>query len=455
MLLRRAQWALSPVLALAAVALSALPARAQLGPILQGPGPVNRSMGGAAVAAPVDGLGALYWNPATITAVPSSMDFGLELLIPHSTLTSSLPANVFGPGVPPVGLAGSTDSRSGIFALPSIGLVYTPDDSALSYGLGVFPTAGFGVNYAASFTNPLLTPQPPNGVGLGALYSKFQLIEIAPTLACKITDRLSIGGGATVDLASLEADPLFLVSPNTNGTYPPGTHTRISWGGGFQLGAYYVLDGGWSVGASFKSQQWLESFRWQTVDQFGRPRNASAHFDVPMIPSVGVAYSGFERLLLAADFRYVNFDHTPGFSASGFDATGAVRGLGWNSIFAMSLGAQYQLTDRITVGTGYTYNNNPIPDRQTFFNVASTTNLQHTVSVGASYRLTDALSLSLAYTHGFESTNTGSIVTPFGPVPGSLVQNKASVDNVLLGASVKFGPGSNRRFRQVDDGASN
>src|SRR4051812_33657633 len=42
------------------------PAWAQFGDSLPGAGPINRSMGGAAVAAPIDPAGALYWNPATI-----------------------------------------------------------------------------------------------------------------------------------------------------------------------------------------------------------------------------------------------------------------------------------------------------------------------------------------------------------------------------------------------------
>src|ERR1700682_2128545 len=58
-------------LALLALAWSALPVRAQYGLDLTGAGPVNRSMGGASVAAPLDGVGAIFWNPATTTALPN------------------------------------------------------------------------------------------------------------------------------------------------------------------------------------------------------------------------------------------------------------------------------------------------------------------------------------------------------------------------------------------------
>ena len=66
------------VLSLLAVARSAPAARAQ-GFVLAGAGPVNRSMGGASTAAPLDATGALFWNPATLSGLPSSeLDFALE-----------------------------------------------------------------------------------------------------------------------------------------------------------------------------------------------------------------------------------------------------------------------------------------------------------------------------------------------------------------------------------------
>ena len=94
------------------------PAFGQFGAMLTGVGPINRSMGGAATAAPLDTLGAFQWNPATISSLPNSTDFGLELLIPHSSLSSTVNANSLGAGVPPVTLSGKTNSTSGVFPLP-------------------------------------------------------------------------------------------------------------------------------------------------------------------------------------------------------------------------------------------------------------------------------------------------------------------------------------------------
>jgi long-chain fatty acid transport protein len=433
------------VLTLVAAAACTSPAFGQAGLVLTGAGPVNRSMGGAATAAPIDATGALYWNPATTTALPgSSIDFGVELLLPHTTLSSSLPANSLGLGIPPIGLSGSDRSDAGAFALPSMAVVYRPEDSLFTFGLGIFPVGGFGVNYAASTTNPILTPQPPVGLGFGALYAQLAVLQVAPTVAVQLTDRLSFGIGPTVNLATLSADPFFGAAPDdANGdgfaTYPSATHSRVTWGGGFQAGLFLKLDEGWQLGASIKSPQWFEDFRWQSTNEIGGAREVSFHFDFPMITSVGVGYTGFDNWILAADFRYVDFRNTAGFRQSGFAPDGAVQGLGWRSIFAMALGAQYQATDCLSLRAGYTFNQNPISDAQSSFNSQSPTILMHAVYVGLSYKVSDALSLSLAYAHGFENAIDGPLVTPLGSVPGTSVRSQASADTLLFGASVRFG----------------
>jgi long-chain fatty acid transport protein len=421
-----------------------MPAHAQIGALFTGAGPVNLSMGGASVAAPIDASGALFWNPASISGLPSSsMDFGVELLYPQTRLSSSLPANAFGPGIPGAAVSGSSRGDDGVFPLPTMALVYRPDDSMFTYGLGVFTLGGFGVNYPSSATNPILTPQPPNGFGLGSIYSELQLLQLVPMVSAQVTDRLSIGGGPTVTMANLRADPLFVTAPNPTGSYPAGTHSRLSWGGGFQVGVYYSLDKDWHFGASFKSPQWLESFHFQAVDLRGLPNNTTANFDIPLVASVGVGYTGFEGWTLAADFRYIDYAGTQGFRQSGFAPDGTVRGLGWRDVFALSLGAQYKVTDDLAVRVGYSYNQNPISDAQSSFNVASPTILEHAVYCGFSYSVSDALSLNLSYLHGFENSVAGPLVTPFGPVPGSSVRNTTSGDALMVGATVRFGGSNN------------
>src|SRR5260370_1114369 len=161
-------WFAAPLFA---VLIGSVPARAQFGLAVPGVGRINRWMGGAALAAPIDAAGSLFWNPASISGLGhNEMVFGTELLIPRTTITSHVPAGALGPGTP--GLTGTTGGNNGVFPLPAFALVYKPEDyQGFTYGIGFFQLGGFAVNYPGSHTNPVLMPPPPLRPGAGAIHA--------------------------------------------------------------------------------------------------------------------------------------------------------------------------------------------------------------------------------------------------------------------------------------------
>jgi long-chain fatty acid transport protein len=432
------------ILLLAGFAFSTATAQAQFGAVLSGAGPVNRSMAGASVAAPLSPGGAIYWNPATLSGLErSELEAGAELLFVHSRLDSSVAPGALAPGVPPTLLSGSTTSDGGPYALPTIALAYVPEGSPVSFGLGVFSLAGFGVNYPGSLSNPVLTAPPSAGLGFGPIYSEYQVLQITPAVSYKLSDQLSVGVALNVDMANLKLDPgVFAAPDDANGdgfaTYPSGVHGRTAWGAGFTVGVYYH-DQDWGVGASFRSPQWFENLHFNSADELGMPRDVQFALNPPMILSVGGAYTGIERCVFAADVRYLDYENAKGFGDTGFGADGSLRGIGWRSIFAVALGAQYRPTDCTSVRAGFSWNENPIRNSDTFVNVASPTITRHMGFLGASWDVTCDLTLSIAYMHAFENSVNGNIVTPVGPVPGTSVRSTLSADSILFGMSVKFG----------------
>lgn len=422
----------------------ALPAQAQNGIFLSGVGPVNRSMGGAATAAPLDAAGALYWNPATMSAFPSSEAvLGAELILPRAHLSSRINANALGPGFPPVTLFGSDRSESGVTPVPTIAIIAKPEESVWTYGVGVFGVAGFRSNYPASDNNPILTAQPPNGLGLGRIEAQAQILQFVPAAALQLTDRLSIGVGPTITMADVAAEPGFFGAPddaNSDGffTYAPATGSRYFWGGGVQAGIYYELTDSWHFGASLKSPQWFETFRFKSNDEIGGSRTLTFDFDLPLVASLGAAYTGLERFTFAVDARYFDYANTDGFGDSGFTSTGKVRGLGWRSIFAVAAGVQYALCECTSLRLGYSFNENPIPDSNTMINAGVPLQLQHTLYAGASHRLSRNMDIHIAYAHAFNSEISGFFVTPLGPLPGTSVTSDVAVDSVTVGATIRF-----------------
>src|SRR5882757_5907441 len=97
-------------------------ARAQ-GIVAPGAGPVLRSFGGTAIAAPLDGIGALYWNPATLSFLERRVDIGAEAFWKDQTVESTIPPNLLGSGVPPTAVTGKTRSSDGMALAPATAIV--------------------------------------------------------------------------------------------------------------------------------------------------------------------------------------------------------------------------------------------------------------------------------------------------------------------------------------------
>src|SRR5688572_25148848 len=115
-----------------------------------GVGPVNRSMGGAGTAAPLEAIGALHWNPASISALPTSeVSFGLEALLADVDLSTSVG-----------GATSKTSGEAGIAPIPAVGWVHHLDDTPTTIGLGIYGIGGFRNNMPADPTNPLLAGGP-------------------------------------------------------------------------------------------------------------------------------------------------------------------------------------------------------------------------------------------------------------------------------------------------------
>lgn len=402
------------------------------GVILQGVGPVNRGMAGVGTGSAVDAAGAIFRNPAAMSALcRSEVTFGSELLLQTERLSSTFPG---------VG-SGVTDAEAGASVIPTVGLVNRNGNSPVTLGFGMFGVAGFKANYPSSLTNPVLAPQPN---GLGRVFAQLEVFEVAPAISLELTPQLSVGVSPILALGTLNAAPLFLAPPDdANGdtafSYREGMGTRYHYGGAVQIGVYYDSHCDWAVGASIKSPTWFEDYRFFTQDEIGAPRLDKLDVDLPMILSLGYSYTGIENLLWAIDVRYFDYKNTNGFRTASYNSTGEATGLGWDNIFSVSTAAQIQATDKLTLRMGYTYQENPISDANAFFNVASPLIIGHIVSIGGTYDLTAKTSFNIAYLHGFEGTKSGPWNLPgIGAVPGSSVTSEVSADALTAGFTIQY-----------------
>ena len=226
-------------------------------------------------------------------------------------------------------------------------------------------------------------------------------------------------------------DPAFF-APDPNGGFLSPTHGQPFWGGGFQLGAYYILNCDWQFGLSYKSPQWFEEFEWQAVDVAGAPHNVTLQHRLPWILSFGSAYRGIDKTVVAVDVRYFDYG-----GSAPYGETVIAGGTGWDSIFSVAAGLERQIGNRCKVRFGYLYSENPVPDVLTLFNTELPAINQHQISLGWGIQVKSSISMDLAWVHGFKNSIRG-------PVPvaqrlgGATVALDQSFDALVAGMGINF-----------------
>lgn len=424
----------------------ALSAQGQ-GVIAPGAGPINRSMAGASTAAAFD-FGSSYWNPATISFLERDEALiGTELIIPSMHYSSSLKAGSFGGLFPPQNRYGTSRSDSGVPTNIATGASFKfSPDSPLTMGILISGLVGGNVNFAGSQTTPTLGPrQPPNFFGVGPVYANLGLLSIKPMASYLLTEKLSVAFAPVITTGTAQFNPAFFAPGPKDQfgipTFPVATNSRSFWGGGFELGTMYEVNQDWNLGFSYKSPVWQEKWMFNSYNPDYSARRIGVQADMPAIYSLGAAYKGIDRLIVDVDLRYFDYASAPLWGDSPISG-----GLGWKSIMAVAAGGQYQASDRLTLRGGYLFNQNPIHDINTIFNIQAPGFIQHTLSLGASLRMSENIVLTAGWVHGFRNAIQG----PIGQIPGTSARMDAQTDSILAGLTIQYG-GKRSALKSAED----
>jgi hypothetical protein len=148
------------------------------GVMMNGVSPRSISRGGTNLGF-FDNGGILYDNPAAMVNVEGCglMELGVDTII-VSGHYADVDNNVY--------------STTGT-PLPQFGIIQKSDDGCWAYGMGVFTPAGFCERYSMQGPVPLASEQRYESFGA--------LVKIPVGVACRVTDRLSVGASAEVTAA--------------------------------------------------------------------------------------------------------------------------------------------------------------------------------------------------------------------------------------------------------------
>lgn len=415
------------------------------GHFLHGAGPVNEAMGGADTGICLDATGSIAWNAACST------EFKGRRFEIHGTgfaawrsLSSTVDADAFGPGVPGATLSGTTVSHRNAAFMPGMSFIYHPQGSRNAYHAAMLAVSGFGVDYNlnTNFSNPILTAQPPNGFGFGGIKSNYMLLEVPMGVSRSLSDKLSAGLSLVPALSMLQVVPAPFSAPvmagSTSPYYLSAGYNAPALGGGFNAGLHYKINPVTSIGLAYHSPIWFQQFSWIRKDLTGVNHTLSFQMNLPQLLSMGVGITPSKKSHIGVDARWFNYANTAGFSKAGFNPDGSVAGFGWNNIWAIGGGVQQQVSTNFKVIGGYNFSQNPVPAKYTFFNTPAPAIVQHHVSGGVVETLRSGWDVNATYYHAFRNSITGPWYSAQGAVPGTSVTSKMSENSLTVGLSRSF-----------------
>ncbi len=361
------------------------------GDFLIGVGAVSRGMGGVGISTPTDADSTIFSNPALMAEYKKTVfSFGGTLFMPH---TKGYVNN------------NSATSDAKYFAIPSIGIIY-PLSQKWFFGISAYGISGMGVDYRN--TNVKCNPNSPG------CYTNFQGMELAPSLAYKVNERLSVGFGLDLAYGALDL----------------GAGLSSDYAVGAQVGVSYKVAPTVTLGAVIKSPL---KFNFARVGDFnGDGTLDDMSLQQPWVFGAGIGVKPLEKLKMAVELMYLPWNKADGY-----------KDFGWKEQWVFKVGGEYKITDKLALRAGYNYGKSPV--RGSTFN---TTNLQvagaecmkiigfpaiveHHVSVGAGYNLTQNVRLDISYMHAFENT-VQSVVN------GNVYKSKLSEDSVSIGLTWSF-----------------
>ena len=413
------------------------------GHFLHGEGPVNEAMGGADTGVCLDVSGSIAWNPACMTQFQGKhLELYGTIFIPWRSLSSTVDANAFGTGMPPVTLSGTTTSHTDMSIIPGIAFTTHKKGSHNAFFFGLLAVSGFGVDYDQSnnLSNPILSPQAPDGFGFGHIRSEYMLMTFPIGISRQLTKHVSMGVSIIPALSMLEVEPAPFAAPVTAGStmpyYMSSGHDALAPGFGASVGIHYTK-GPLSLGVSYRSPVWLSHFKWTMKDKTGGTHDVKFQMNLPQVISFGVGLKATPTTTIGIDTRWFDYGSTAGFDKVGFKADGAVAGFGWRNIWAVGVGVQQKISDSTKVMVGYNYSQNPVPAKYTFFNMPAPAIVQHHLTAGITRHM-HGFDVNLAYYHAFKNSITGPWISPMGQIPGTSVTSKMSENAVTIGLAKSF-----------------
>ncbi|OGR35708.1 MAG: hypothetical protein A2051_09520 [Desulfovibrionales bacterium GWA2_65_9] len=294
------------------------------------------AMGGATIAL-ADDASAVAYNPAGITQMP-----GTRIMLGATAIAPTADVRA--------GADSKTTTQANIYTPPHAYLVHQAGERAW-LGIGIFSRFGVGTQYGYEWA------------GRTKVYrSELQTFSLAPNLALKLTDSLSIAFG-----------PELMYSSADLRTRPTSTTDQMinvdGFGFGGQFAVHYKFDDQWSAGFTYHtSQKHTDKGKVKfTENALMQDGNIAMSLTLPASYSLGIAYKPNSKWKVEADAIYTQWQDYEKLVysyektiAAGTPPGDVVRDKNWRNVWRFQLGGEYQALDWLALRAGFVWDQDPV-----------------------------------------------------------------------------------------------
>lgn len=319
---------------------------------------------------------AVAYNPAAITELPGTQIMtGFELVAPTNTIEAHTDDGFI-----------STDSENLLFVVPH-GFITHKFNDQLSFGFGLFSRFGLGNEYDEDW------------VGKNNIYSvTLETVTANPVIAWRFNDHLSLAAGVEMMGAKVQLKKRLDFSP---AAVPAGDfsldHEDIEYALGFNLAAHVRFNKEWSAGLTYRSGMDVKFNGEATIAGYpGRSTYEDpghATMSLPDQISAAVAYAPSEKWSFEAQVGYYTWSKYKSLDMY-LDSGTKYSKKDWNDTWLVSLSAEYQALEWLTLRAGISHETSPVPSETAEY--MTPTNGRWKYAVGAGFQKND-WTLDVAY----------------------------------------------------------
>ncbi|MCE1182853.1 MAG: outer membrane protein transport protein [Rhodocyclales bacterium] len=363
---------------------------------LQNQNASGTSVAFAGAAAVAEDASTIYFNPAGMTYLPEGHSVVAGGTLIHRSVkftdtgTTAMP--VINPltGLPtgathPIGDNGGNGGGAGLAPALYYSYAVTP---ALRVGLG------FSVTYGSE------TEYDPNFAGrFSGRYTSIHQMNLNPSVAYKVNDLLSLGGGINFAKSEIEfRQNAFVVGA------PQGILKGDDTAWGWNIGAMFQFTPATRLGVSYRSKMDFNLKGKQTVAApLNVDRAITADLTTPDTFSLALSHKLDSRWEVLADATWNGWSSVnaliPLVASTGARATAPLR-YNFKDTWRFGLGAKYQYNEAWNLRAGIAYDQTPVPDDAS--RTMTVPDSDRTwLAFGARYQLNKKTSLDMGYAHIF------------------------------------------------------